>query len=262
MIKIATSFNIDLEFEGAPFYKRLLSWILDTLVMVTYVIVALRLLNWFAKQASPVSGLALFMVLLLPYLTYHLLCEVLMNGQSIGKKIMRLQVVNEKGGQPGLGQYIIRWLIRTSDYMVVVILLFLPEALQRGDADFAWKIAIPAGLLLCDVVLVNTGKGQRLGDLLAHTLVICKQQEELISSTVFLEVDENYVPSFPQIMHLSDADINALKGILDTAKQRHDYSLAEMAAEKIKHRLKINTPLSAFDFLETLLKDYNYLSVH
>jgi hypothetical protein len=35
-----------------------------------------------------------------------------------------------------------------------------------------------------------------------------------------------------------------------------------MASEKIKNHLGITSPLSPFDFLEVLLKDYNYLSSH
>ena len=63
-------------------------------------------------------------------------------------------------------------------------------------------------------------------------------------------------------MQLSDRDINALKSILDTAKKRHDFDLAAQASEKIKNHLKIENSLSPFDFLEILLKDYNYLSGH
>jgi hypothetical protein len=185
-----------------------------------------------------------------------------MNGQSIGKRIMRLKVVNENGGQPAIGQYVIRGLIRTSDYMVVVVMLFAPVAAKEGDFDYLWKIGIPMVLLFIDIILVNSAKGQRLGDLLAHTLVISVTKKGSISDTVFLEVENTYVPSFPQVMQLSDRDINALKGILDSAKKRHDYNLAEMASNKIKTHLKIETPLSPFDFLEVLLKDYNYLVSH
>jgi len=63
-------------------------------------------------------------------------------------------------------------------------------------------------------------------------------------------------------MHLSDRDINSLKSILDTARKKHDFNLAEMAAEKIKDHLKIETSISPFDFLEILLKDYNFLSAN
>ena len=175
---------------------------------------------------------------------------------------MRLRVVNENGGQPSIGQYVIRWLIRTSDYMVVVILLYAPLATRAGDFSFLWKIGIPMGLLFTDLILVNSRKQQRLGDLLAHTLLISTTKEQTIADTVFLEVADSYKPSFPQVMQLSDRDINSLKGILDTARKRHDYNLAEMASEKIKSHLKIDTTLSPYDFLETLLKDYNYLSAN
>jgi hypothetical protein len=73
-------------------------------------------------------------------------------------------------------------------------------------------------------------------------------------------VAEGYSPSFPQVMQLSDRDINALKSILDAAKKHHDYNLALNASEKIKTHLKIETSLSPFDFLEILLKDYNALA--
>lgn len=262
MIKVTTNFNIDLEFEAAPFYKRLLAWLLDTIVLIIYIIVAARFLSSFARSGGEEMTWALFMLLLIPYLTYHLICEILMNGQSIGKRIMRLRVVNENGGQPSIGQYVIRWLIRTSDYMVVVILLYAPLATRAGDFSFLWKIGIPMGLLFTDLILVNSRKQQRLGDLLAHTLLISTTKEQTIADTVFLEVADSYKPSFPQVMQLSDRDINSLKGILDTARKRHDFNLAEMASEKIKSHLKINTSLSPYDFLETLLRDYNYLSAN
>jgi len=48
---------------------------------------------------------------------------------------------------------------------------------------------------------------------------------------------------------------------LDTARKKGDFNLAAMAGEKIKSHLMIDTPMPPFDFLDTLLKDYNYLSV-
>jgi hypothetical protein len=82
-----------------------------------------------------------------------------------------------------------------------------------------------------------------------------------IEETVFQEVADNYVPSFPQIMHLSDKDINAIKSILEAARRKGDFNMAAAASEKIKAHLKIDSTMSPFDFLDTLLKDYNYLSV-
>ena len=81
-----------------------------------------------------------------------------------------------------------------------------------------------------------------------------------IEDTVFIDVADSYVPSFPQIMQLSDKDINAIKSILETARKKSDFTMAETAMNKIKSHLKIESNMSPFDFLDVLLKDYNYLS--
>jgi hypothetical protein len=91
-------------------------------------------------------------------------------------------------------------------------------------------------------------------------VLINTKQNEKITDTVFLEVSEQYVPQFPQIMQLSDRDINALKGIIDTARKHKDQNMAFLAAEKIKTHLHIETNMEPGEFLEVLLKDYNFLS--
>ena len=265
-VRIATNFNIEVEFIAPPFPRRLLSWILDMLVQIFYLIIASRFYEYLSKSL-PVSqdSLAdihwLGLIFLVPFFVYHLVLEVTMKGQSIGKKIMGIRVISENGSKPSLGQYVIRWLIRTSDYFLFIIILLMPYAEYYGP-QLLWGFAGGILLLVADVVLVNLRKQQRLGDILARTVLINTRQDGNIYETIFEAVSEKYTPSFPEVMQLSDRDINSLKSILETARRKHDYRLAEMASDKIKNHLKINTPLSPFDFLEVLLKDYNYLSTH
>src|SRR5215203_628203 len=263
VIRIMTNFNIELEFPAAPFHRRLFAWIIDIIILCFYGWLSVQLISWFDSNIGNRSSFAVFIVLLIPMLTYHLVCEATMNGQSFGKKIMTIRVVNENGGQPGLGQLVIRWLIRTSDIMAFSLILSVPMAAASGNSRFFWQLAIPLGLFMTDVILVNASqKQQRLGDMLAHTLLIKASQKHSIQDTVFLNIADNYRPSFPQVMQLTDRDMNSLKSILDTAKKRGDFNLASMASDKIKNHLKIETNLSPFEFLEILLKDYNYLSAN
>lgn len=263
VIRITTNFNIDLEFPAAPFHKRLFAWMLDMIFLFIYFIVAARFLNSLGAFNDSTRGTAYFFLLILPVFLYHLICEIIMNGQSLGKKILGLRVVNENGGRPSISQFIIRWLIRTSDYMILIIIFYSGAEMGRGNMDFFWKIGIAFGLLITDVILVNASKKQqRLGDMLAHTLLIQSTQRASIEDTVFLNIADDYKVSFPEVMRLSDRDINALKGIRDTARKYHDFELADRTAEKIKTHLNIQTGLSPFDFLEVCLKDYNYLSTH
>lgn len=262
-IRIATNFNIDLEFTAAPFHRRLFAWVLDIIVLIFYIYIAIKVMESSTfRSYDQEATWALMMVLILPIITYHLLSEILMNGQSVGKRIMGLRVISENGGKPSISQYIIRWLIRTSDYMVVVIAIYAPAGFG-GSTSFMWQVAAAFCLLVTDIILVNASKkNQRLGDILAHTLLIRTKEKADIQDTIFLHVNDNYAPSFPQVMQLSDRDMNALKGILDASRKQNDYDMAERAAEKIKNHLKIETHMSAFDFLEILMKDYNYLSAN
>lgn len=263
-VLVATNFNIDIEFTAPSFGRRLLSWIIDMVVLVFYVVVAIRLYASLLSNVTEDAGVidwAVRMVLILPFILYHLVLEATMHGQSIGKKITGIRVVSENGGRPSLGQLIIRWAIRTGDYMLIIIVIVI-LSLNRSDSETWAMVALPFLLLLVDLVLVNTRKQQRLGDVLAHTVLIDTKQKGKLTDTVFLEVSNEYVPQFPQIMRLSDRDMNALKGIIDAVRKHNDYNMAYTAAEKIKSHLNIQTHLEPQAFLEILLKDYNYLSVN
>ncbi|MCG7860258.1 hypothetical protein MD537_24975, partial [Flavihumibacter sediminis] len=65
---------------------------------------------------------------------------------------------------------------------------------------------------------------------------------------------------FPGVMKLSDRDMNTIKQVLLYTRKRPGDPVLERVAYKIKMALKIETDLSAENFLQTLLKDYNYLS--
>jgi uncharacterized RDD family membrane protein YckC len=264
VIRVSTSFNLDIDFEAPPFHRRLFAWMIDLFILLFYIAIASKILkqiegNMDYSDDNMYNMWAVGLVLVLPFFLYHPVCEILMNGQSVGKRLMGIQVVNENGGKPSVSQYIIRWLIRTSDYMVLVIIIYSPDISIYG-LQFFWALGGSMALLVTDIVLVNSRKNQRLGDLLAHTILIKTKQKNSIDDTIFLHISEGYTPSFPQVMQLSDRDVNALKSILDAAKKHNDYNLALNASEKIKGHLKIETSLSPFNFLEILLKDYNYLA--
>ena len=266
IIRVPTTFNIDLEFEIPEFHRRLFAWVIDVLVQIIYYRITILILSRSISAADIFSDdgqynlWGLYMMIIIPIFTYHLICEVTMNGQSIGKKLLGIRVVSENGGRPGISQFIIRWLIRTGDYTIVIILML--NVFIFLNKELLVFLAASLLLLLTDIILViSSKKNQRLGDILAHTILVRTGARGNINETVFMEVADSYTPVFPQIMKLSDKDINAIKSILDTSRKKGDFQLASMASEKIKNHLKIDTTLSPFDFLDTLLKDYNYLSV-
>ena len=79
---------------------------------------------------------------------------------------------------------------------------------------------------------------------------------------MFTELESNYQPRYPQVMQLSDRDINTLKSIIQSVRKRNDYELSMRIAERIKSKLKMETDQDSLEFLQTLLKDYNFYSTN
>src|SRR5690349_18508036 len=130
-IKVPTSFNIELEFEVPEFYRRLVALLIDAALIFVYIRIAEGMANsmeypsW-EDEASQVKYLAIRYLLEVPWLIYFPLMEALTSGQSIGKKVMGLRVVNENGGRISLGQVAIRWLARDI-WLLYVARVFLTE---------------------------------------------------------------------------------------------------------------------------------------
>ena len=243
-IKIPTSFNIELEFELADVMRRFLDWFIDFVIQIAYLMIVSELVETYLASNKKGDNGAPFMynlssvelLLYVPILLYHLMSELLMNGQSIGKKIAGTRVISESGSRPSVSQFLLRWLIRPFD-----VFFFLMPAL---------------------VSMLVSKKTQRLGDLAAGTLVIKTRVKSSISNTVFFELEDSYQPRYANVLKLSDRDMNIIKTILDTSRKQSNYSLAERTSDKIRTALNITEYQHPVEFLETILKDYNYLSSH
>lgn len=252
VVKLDTGFNIEIDFTIAPFHKRLLAWAIDLILMLAYSWVMSKLFVVFYKDSKLVSEW-LEIVARIPILFYHLIFEVTMNGQSIGKKAMNIQVIALDGGQPSISQYLIRWLFRAIDFPLIIF-----AAVAFGELPW-WCMAF---LFTGIGSVIITPYAQRVGDLVAGTIIIDKRNRTSWHDTVFTEVEIGYQPSFPQVMHLSDKDLNTLKTIIGTVRRNNNFDLSMRIAGLIKSKLHIQSDLDSLDFLETLLKDYNYYTTN
>jgi uncharacterized RDD family membrane protein YckC len=234
-VKLDTGFNIEVEFPITPFHRRLLAWIIDFFILMAYLWVGNLLLSrLFGNGWDDHAGAVV--IFWLPYLFYHLMLEITLNGQSIGKKAMNIKVITLEGGQPSISQYLIRWMFRLVD----IGMLFIPGFFS----------------------VIMTERSQRIGDVVAGTIVIDTKPRTSWQDTIFTEVESTYKPRYSQVMQLSDRDINTLKSIIETIRSRNDYELAFRISVRIQNKLNIVTDEEPHYFLQTLLKDYNYYSTN
>jgi uncharacterized RDD family membrane protein YckC len=239
-IEIQTTQNVNIEYLVASVGERIVAAIIDVLIMIGYFIAVFFLYIWLIDETDGSTfyfPVAYGVILFLPLFFYHLLCETFLNGQSFGKKIMKMRVVKMDGSQAGIGSFFLRWILAPIDY-------FLYGAV---------------GI----VTMIVNGKGQRLGDLAAHTTVVKLKSEAKLDDTILRVTPTNYEVKFPQVSSLSDKDISLVKEVFDLNYKKPDIivytRILNKTKEAIEKKIGVNTNLHPLTFLDTVLKDYNYL---
>lgn len=248
-IRVHTAQNVTLEYQVASIGNRIVATIIDFLVIIAWIAAWMGLVFWLAgdtgksssagslwpvRSAADVVAIAFLCFIFSPLLFYHLVSEILLNGQSIGKKAQNLRVVRLDGTSPRIGNYFIRWLLRLI------------------DMQFYGVVAM--------VTIAATGKGQRLGDLAAGTSVISlKAPPTVLPDLSSLVSPAGYQPVFPQAASLSDHDVSLLNQLLDRATRMNNYDLLHETANKIKALLNLHTDLDDVAFLRTVLRDHYHL---
>jgi len=255
LLQVKTSFNIDLQFETSPFHLRLFAWLIDFFLLYLFWTLMSSLLDstFSIDHASEFGLTELFLIT--PFILYHFLFELMMNGQSPGKLLMRIKVVSMNGQSATVSQYLLRWLLRFIDFGMLWGLVFTIS----GNTFIGLVLIV--GSVVAFVLFVSTQYNQRIGDLVAGTAVVLKKLPYKLSDTIFQELDtSSYKVTFPDVMKLSDKDINIVDNIVKQHSKSNIRKYVETVANKIKTVLHIETDMPDDMFLETLLRDYNYLS--
>ncbi|HHC79984.1 MAG TPA: RDD family protein [Flavobacteriia bacterium] len=230
--QIETAQNVSIQQNVASVSTRIGSFLIDILIIIGYSIITI----WILEALDLEFGMetwVIYLLLGLPVFFYSLLFEVLMNGQSPGKYVNNIRVVKIDGSKPTFGSYLLRWMLRLI------------------DIDFA------TGSVALLTILLN-GKGQRLGDLAAGTTVISEKKRITIEDTLVTDIPLDYIPTFPQVTMLSDTDIQTIKELYRSARRKGNHGVILKLHKKIIDITDIKTDLKPFDFVDVVIKDYNY----
>jgi len=240
-IAINTSQNVNINFNLSNIGERFLAFLIDGVIMLAYIFAAfyffIEILNLdrYLSNLDFWSQRAIALAIMFPATIYPLVMESIMEGQTPGKKLMKIKVVKIDGYQASFGDYLIRWVFRTIDFTFLGIV----------------------GL----VSAVVTKNNQRLGDIAAGTTVISLKNKINISHTILEKLQDNYVPTFPQVIALNDNDMRIIKDNYLKALKIDDRQIISKLSDKIKNILKLEvdpTLMTERQFIGIIIKDYNY----
>jgi uncharacterized RDD family membrane protein YckC len=229
-IDIHTTQNVTIEQPVASVGERISATAIDALLMFTYLF-AVGIIGSITKTS------AVLIILMILIVFYHLVSELMMHGQSIGKKLLKIKVVKIDGTQPSFISYLIRWIFRLVD-----VLMFFGA--------------------ISTIVIIISGKGQRLGDIAANTTVISLRDRSL-RTQIFTVVPENYSPVYLQVNRLNDSDISVAREVLDFMSASGHSPASNEYAGKTRNalvtKMGIRSDLDSEKFLNTIILDYNFI---
>jgi uncharacterized RDD family membrane protein YckC len=172
-IRITTSQNIDIDYEVAGLGERIVAYLIDMAMFVVIFIAAMIVMSMLnvMNSGGALIGVMFIIYASVLYVFYDLACEIAMNGQSVGKRIMKIKVISLDGARPRFSQYLMRWLFRIVDFTL--------------------------SSNLCGLICIAVSdKSQRLGDMVAGTTLIRTEARTKINSIAFAPSADDYQPVF------------------------------------------------------------------
>lgn len=224
------------QFGLASVFERAVALVVDMIVIT----LSCLILWWMQILFVPdFTNLNYFTVI--PILAFYSLgFEYLNNGQSLGKALLRIRVIRLDGDPITFKDYAMRWIFRGLDLY------------------FSF-----GGIALLSVISSNYS--QRIGDLLANTVVVNIGKNERMKLENLLRLNKmgEYEVRYPQVARMSEDHMLIVKETItryvEHRNAAHEEAM-ELLVKKLADQLELKTPADGLGFLRTLLKDYIVLT--
>ena len=232
IVDVQTSQNIEIRFTAASVMHRVAAVAIDFIVQIGAIFGMLLI---YANDI--LDGPEAAVIIMTVIIFYPFIFESLMSGQTIGKRLLRIRVVSLDGSPASVAAYFFRWLLGLLE------------------------IVMTSGSLAFITVLVSK-RSQRLGDIAAGTTVI-KEQQAVTLDDLLLSVDAEANVSYPQVIMLTDNDVETIRQVLTARTSGLDEAtltdLLWKSAETLKTRLGTAGFSDPVVYLQDIMESYQVL---
>lgn len=236
-IEIRTTQNVLIDYELANLRDRFIAYFLDLVIFYsTAIILVLMIAPLFLN-----SGAFLALFIMLCWISYHFLMETFFAGQTIGKRVMAIQVVRADGKEPSPTDHFLRAVFMIPDIMF-------------------------SGGVVASVLIASSDKRQRFGDMAANTTVVRKKARTkfLLEDILKIQTLDDYEVSYPEVRQLNEQDLLLIKNVVGRYEAYQNDSHREAVRDLVKKLTEIlnlkETPKRPTQFLKTLIRDYIVLT--
>ena len=239
-LQINTTQNVNISFKTASLGERILAFIIDLVILLSYLIAAFYIIGamGFSDLTDRWSKIAITSILFLPAMFYTLLFEVYMEGQTLGKKVLKIKVVKIDGFQASFLDFFMRWVFRLVD---------------------VYLIGGTGAVAILSVALSKNS--QRLGGMASGTAIISVKNLYSINSTILENIEDTYKATFPSVINLSDNDMRIIKDTYTIAFKGKDYKTIDKLRIKVEEITKTKKGnLRNSEYLKVIMKDYTHFT--
>ena len=262
-LQIKTAQNVNINFTLANVGQRLMAFVVDNIIKFGYFYFLVYFFDFSLITESVENDgwslKAINVLFFLPITFYTLYSEILMNGQTLGKKVLNIRVINIDGFKPSTTDYIIRWFLRIVDFNLATLIFIYMISLGYSNLYTLLMAIFIVGKIVGFMLIILTKKNQRFGDIIADTIVVYEKDEVKFSETILEHITDTYKPTYANVIKLSDNDARIIKETFLNAKKFKDYKTLIKLRSKIQEVTNIQSKhKSDLEFIDTVLKDYNY----
>jgi len=244
---------VAISFAIAPFGSRVGAQMLDLLITGFALSLVIFLLLW--SWIFPVS-VSIFIVLILSFLTrvpYYVLSELVWNGRTLGKRLVGIRVINKDGRRLTPHQIVARNLMKEVEFFSPFIaVVFL------GDIFSFWGGIVMVWITVLLVVVLSNRSRQRLGDMIAGTIVVQNPRAKLLPDlAIENKMRERRFDFIGEHLDIYGRfELQTLENILRLPKGQHDTAELRKIVQTIIRKISYTDPIHAGEELLFLHEFY------
>ncbi len=248
-IDITTTQKVTIEYELAGLRDRFLANIIDSMLVLLFggffiLIISAAFWNELTMDGEINNRGQMLLTVLLPifiFLSYHFFSELIMDGQSLGKKAVGIKVIKLNGKEASASDYLLRALFHFFD-------------------------SLSSLFILGSLLVVSSEKSQRLGDLAANTAVIKVKFNLRFRLEDIMKINSlaDYEPLHPDVRQFTEQDMLLIKSVIARQRLYNNPAHREVVNNLVRDLMLkldiVDPPKDKIHFLKTLIRDYIVLT--